>query len=380
MDVLHVTAACGGGVRRHLSLLVPALNRRGVSCGLLGFDNHAEADFAASMEAFRSWGIQAAHMNTDGGRLKALALGWLAVKAAIEAAHPRIVHLHAGWAGLLRTALRRRFPDVRIVYSPHAFTTGPAVPPLKRRLIRFMERHMGSVTDAFVFVGRQEWEDAVALGLPEERFHLAENGLPSSFLSQVGSASEARRALNIREVGQCFGVPCRLAPQKGLDCVLKALSMMPSESHPHHVFFCGDGPEHKRLQRLAAKLHVEERVTFMGHVPDLGRHLNAFDAVLLPSRYEGLSYAWLETLWLGVPLIASRIPPNCPREELRSTVQFFEPDDAQGLASCLSRQLGEPCRMEALARQASRLVRREFVLEDQVAKLARVYAELMASR
>ena len=159
--------------------------------------------------------------------------------------------------------------------------------------------------------------------------------------------------------------------------MLKALAQMPAESHPHHVYFCGEGSEHQRLQRLAAELQVEERITFMGNVPNLGRYLKAFDAILLPSRYEGLSYAWLETLWLAVPLIASRIPANCPREELRTLIQFFEPTDYQGLATCLERQLAEPCRMDAWAQEASRLVRREFAMEEQVAKLTRLYASLL---
>ena len=48
MRVLHITEACGAGVKRHLELIVPGLMTRGLSCGVLAFGNRIDADFQSA--------------------------------------------------------------------------------------------------------------------------------------------------------------------------------------------------------------------------------------------------------------------------------------------------------------------------------------------
>jgi glycosyltransferase involved in cell wall biosynthesis len=76
-----------------------------------------------------------------------------------------------------------------------------------------------------------------------------------------------------------------------------------------HLVLAGDGPERKRLEALARSLGVEERVRFLGAVPqsDLPRHYSNADALVLASSREGWANVLLESMACGTPVVASRV-------------------------------------------------------------------------
>jgi starch synthase (maltosyl-transferring) len=99
----------------------------------------------------------------------------------------------------------------------------------------------------------------------------------------------------------------RLHPQKGLDqgmrWVAKALDMGANLDWT----IVGDGPERRRLERLANELGVADRVHFVGWRSDVPAWLAASDLFLLPSRWEGMPNALLEAFAVGLPAVASDV-------------------------------------------------------------------------
>lgn len=376
LDVLHVTEACGGGVRRHLRLLIPALQARGVRCGLFAFGSRDEADFADDLSALAALGCDVSFRHHEGKGLGEYWGSWRALRALIAARRPRVLHLHAGVAGVLGRCGCRPYSDLRIVYSPHAFAFHPSLPRLRNCAVRGAERLLACNVDAYVFVGRSEIADANLLGLPPERFQLVENGLPDDYCATLLEPAVARYKLEIAPGTIAVGVPCRLVRQKGLGVFLSAFAQV-AEKHPAvQVLFCGDGPERENLQRQAASLGLSGRVRFLGTVPDLSRKLTAFDLAMLPSFYEGLSYVLLECLGAAVPLLVSDILANIPRPEFRECLETFRVGDVGDLALRLDYGLEHLELMRGKAQIGAELIRSEFMLSTQVDKLALLYKRL----
>lgn len=65
-----------------------------------------------------------------------------------------------------------------------------------------------------------------------------------------------------------------------------------------------------------------EKLTLWGQRPDVLRFYRSADAFVLPSRTEGMSLALLEAMAVGLPCMASDIPPN--RETLAGSGILFE--------------------------------------------------------
>jgi glycosyltransferase involved in cell wall biosynthesis len=107
----------------------------------------------------------------------------------------------------------------------------------------------------------------------------------------------------------------RLVPFKGVDDAITAVSL-PVAAPWRLVVLGSDDPaspdETRRLQALAERLGVTDRVHFGGHVADAGHWLAAFDALAVLTRKggrreparEGFGTSAFEAMLAGVPVVA----------------------------------------------------------------------------
>ena len=299
MRVLHITEACGAGVRRHLELIVPGLMARGVSCGVLAFGNRIDAGFQNAFAQTDFLRVQP----ISGSRLLHLPSYISLIRGACREWHPDVVHLHAFMAGFAGRMTGLPFTP-KIVYSPHSFSFHKPAGWMKRLAVRSAEKWLQYRTDAFALVGESEMLVARKLGVPETKLHLALNGLEDiPFLPR----SEARAALGIQPDELAAVAPCRLEPQKGLLPLLEAINLTNS---PCRLYVFGEGSLKEALNCFIATNQLHDRVRISPPRDDLRQLLRAFDIGILPSFYEGLSYSLLEMLLADLPVIASDIPAN----------------------------------------------------------------------
>lgn len=99
--------------------------------------------------------------------------------------------------------------------------------------------------------------------------------------------------------------------QKGFEDVLYGLERLHrrGESLPdYQLIIIGDGSEHDHLVSLTHKLNLDEHVVFIQALPheDVVALTKACDAVVLCSRFEGMSMFATETLALGNAVIYTR--------------------------------------------------------------------------
>jgi D-inositol-3-phosphate glycosyltransferase len=122
----------------------------------------------------------------------------------------------------------------------------------------------------------------------------------------------ARRRLGIDpRVGLLLTVG-RLTPQKGQDRIIQALPLIENDGRPLLMVVGGDeggDPERRRLQKLAAAVGVQERVTFCGSVAhrDLPVYYAAADIVVLASHYESFGLVGLEAMACGRPVVSTPV-------------------------------------------------------------------------
>ena len=99
-----------------------------------------------------------------------------------------------------------------------------------------------------------------------------------------------------------------LTASKGQELTLRAMARM-GTLFPHlRCQIIGEGPDRARLEALASKLGLGQRVRFLGRqsrvaVADAMRACSIF---VLPSRNEGLGCVYLEAMACGKPVIACR--------------------------------------------------------------------------
>ncbi|GAA3822155.1 glycosyltransferase family 4 protein [Nocardioides panacisoli] len=106
----------------------------------------------------------------------------------------------------------------------------------------------------------------------------------------------------------------RLVAHKRVDLVIR--TFFDVQLHPAndgrrlHLDIIGQGPERERLERIAAAMGLEDRVTFHGHVDEetKGRLLSRAAVHVCASDAEGWGQAVIDAAGYGVPTLARDVP------------------------------------------------------------------------
>ena len=194
---------------------------------------------------------------------------------------------------------------------------------------------------------------------------------PDIFAPRPGSRDTAR--------GFLIGYVGRLVPEKGVDLLLKAVTGL---GGVWRLAVVGAGPEQERLQALARRLGLADRVSFEGVIPStrMPAFYRELDVLVLPSRsqsnwVEQFGRVLIEAMACGVPVAGSdcgEIPHVVDDAGL-----IFPEGNAAALGECLARLMGDPGLWETLARQGRERVLAHFTQAQVAAQTVAVYRELV---
>lgn len=169
------------------------------------------------------------------------------------------------------------------------------------------------LTDALIVNSRAIREELARRALvPRRMVTVVENGVDTARFRPL--SDEERRAERARfgMRGTTIVVPGRISFQKNQISIVRALGRLsrrgalPADAV---VLFAGRQEASTRygtlLRAAIALTGTGDRVRFLGVVRDVERLIGAADAVLLPSHYEGLPNAVLESMATATPPIVS---------------------------------------------------------------------------
>lgn len=156
----------------------------------------------------------------------------------------------------------------------------------------------------------------------------------------LGDKAAARQALGLAPHGrQVIGTASRLQYVKGVDLLIEAAALLPTDKAPL-VLIAGGGDEAQQLQAQAQALGLDEtRMRFLGHIDSMPDFLAVLDLYVQPSRREGLPLAPLEALSAGVPVVMTQV--GGANEVRAAGGHIVAAADAPALAEGISRGLAQ---------------------------------------
>lgn len=215
---------------------------------------------------------------------------------------------------------------------------------LRRILYKALEKLAARFQACAIFPDEELRFMAVRDGLAREgRAFTVHNSVP--WLHEPGDKSERARVRGrLRLIPQQVAVSFigRLAPQKDVPSLLEAWAeIAPKDSHLRLVVV-GEGPERANLERLAARLGIQDSVHFLGFREDVRELLTASDVFVMPSLWEGQPLSLLEAMAAGLPVVATDIKGI--RGTVRNEIEaiLVAAGNPAELASALERVTSDP--------------------------------------
>ena len=167
----------------------------------------------------------------------------------------------------------------------------------------------------------------------------------------------------------------RVSLEKGVDTLLKSLEYLSSDVH---VLVIGSGTrDMESLIHSQASKHPN--LHFLGYKPrsECLKILAGSDALVLPSRFEGMPTVLLEAMALKIPIVATKIPGVLDVVN-DSCAILIQPDDPKALAEAINNCLsGYP---EKYISTAYERVREEFNWDVVSGKYVKLYVDLLCGR
>ena len=271
------------------------------------------------------------------------------------------VAFHAQWQTVGASVLARALFDRprRIVCAAHGrellFNPATGYPGLGAAYDRLRQTLLHQV-DVFLPVSHYTADLLHERGVPPGRTHVVPNGTdPDCFRPHDDTSLRQRLGLADRSLLLTVG---RLVRRKGIDTVLRALPTIIQACPDVAYVIAGTGPDRARLEQLATRIGIRERVRFVGDIDHnrLPLYYSAADLFVMPARQdppdvEGFGLVFLEANACGTPVVGTcsggipdavqdgetglLIPPDAPDALAEATLYVLT---TSGVAETLGRQ------------------------------------------
>ena len=304
LKILEILEPSGGGSGRHFIDLCGGLASRGHSVTAIYSPRRADDRFVEELAALRLDAIVPVSMRRVPSPSDFRA--WRQIGRIVHNRGPfDVVHGHSSKAGAL---MRLHIPGTRPrrVYTPHAFRTmDPTLGKGARTAYGLIEGLFGRfLSDSVICVSDDEYHYAAdVLGIPQRLLSTVVNGAATP---PSGARDAVKARLGLRPDSFAFGFVGRLSSQKAPERVIDAFRRVVSERPDAELAIIGSGELEDEVKIQIMEAHLSERIHLAPDVPG-AEAMQAFDALVMPSRYEAMSYVMLEAAAAGLPMVLSDV-------------------------------------------------------------------------
>jgi L-malate glycosyltransferase len=220
-------------------------------------------------------------------------------KAALEVAkivkkeNISVIHAHflrENYIAILVKLLTRK---IEVIWTYHVNV------PMKPHIV-FLNKIFTTFNKKVIAVSNFMKRELIKKGINPTKIQVIYNGikLNSFLISDTKNKSYVKMAI----IG-------RLSPEKGHEFLFKSLYELKNRepNMKWSLDVVGDGELSHQLQHLTKTLELEEHIHFLGYVNNVTEYLNEVDIVVIPSENESLSFAAIEAMATGKPIICTNV-------------------------------------------------------------------------
>lgn len=208
-----------------------------------------------------------------------------------------------------------------------------------------------------------------SFGLSASTFQVAPLPVDPTRFSRSRVDRDVRQELGLSSSDFVVITVARLVAWKRIDAVIRAIARTRQRLI---LIVVGDGPDRHRLQSLAQRLELDDRVRFVGR-QDPPPYLAAANLFALPSLIESFGLVYIEAMMMGLPCIGSRHDPptvlSAASEVISDGDYGFCVDTEDELLARIEALAGDPQRCAAVGDRARAIALDRFTPDAYVRQL-----------
>ncbi len=258
-----------------------------------------------------------------------------------------LIYSHYWLSGLVGEWIKYRF-ELPLVHTYHTlgFLKNRVLEGKEHRYRNTAEKHLSGVADAIISSSLEEKGNLTrTFHVPAEKLRVIYPGVNKELFCPLPEESQP----TCEKAESCLLYVGRIEPVKGLLDIVEAIQILKCKVPDLFRRIClkviGGGsekdmqsnPEIRRIHELLSQYGIEDRVRFLGSIPQ--EELKGFyaeaEALVVPSLYESFGLVVVEALACGTPVLVSKIGKMQTIVKDGHTGFSFRPNDPASLATCL---------------------------------------------
>lgn len=219
--------------------------------------------------------------------------------------HPEYAIIHGHWFSVVPAFAGIAHQYGRIVISHSHCTKSVGTKDISERIKESIKhlylRKLEGVSDYCFACSRP----AGAWLFPNKPFKVLNNAIDTErFSFNDAVRADVRKELQLENYF-VIGTVGRIMHQKNPQGIVEIFRAIHAARPDARLLWVGDGPLREEAKQLIAKYALQDAVIMTGVRPDVNRLMQAMDAFILPSFYEGLPVVAIEAQAAGLPCFLS---------------------------------------------------------------------------
>jgi len=209
-----------------------------------------------------------------------------------------IIHCHGRGASLYSRLVKLFSPDIKIIYTVHGFFP-ETVSPVVRHLYILLEKVLFYYTNYVIHVSLSEKERFLKYIKPSRPsccLYIPNYITASDVTDRALPVTLNHSTVNLIYIG-------RLGHEKGIDILIDAMPLL--RKYPVKLWIIGYGPLEESIKDSIARSAIQEQISLLGKYDGASSFLRYFDAIVIPSRFEGMPFIGLESMIQQMPIICT---------------------------------------------------------------------------
>jgi len=302
------------------------------------------------------------------GRMDVKAL--FEIKNFMKTENIDVIHSH-GYKSDIYGFIASKMSGKPIISTLHGWTGETFNVRLYERLDRWVIRRM----DHLVPVAPSIMDKVTRMGLNGGRVTFIPNGIDTVKFNPIGGETSLREEFGFNGHSVVIGTVGRLSREKDHSSLIGAFGRVSLTCPDVRLLIVGEGDLKDELRSKAQSLGVGKKIVFAGFRSDMVSIYKSMDIFVLPSLTEGLPLVLLETMSMGLPVIASQVG-GIPYVINKNAGIMIPPASPEILEEALRCLVNDESLRKEFGRNARERISSSFSLDSFCKKYIDLYEDL----
>jgi glycosyltransferase involved in cell wall biosynthesis len=285
-----------------------------------------------------------------------------------------IVHAHDYKTDILTTLISRSI-KIPTMTTAHGWITNTA----KSKLYTFVGKNCFRFFDKVIAVSPKIHRTIASFGVRSDRLELIYNAIVAeNYVREDYTPGYLRQRFDIPAHYKIIGNIGRISPEKGQKDFVRAAAKLLARRGDLAFILIGNGPDTEEVKSLANELNISKSVFFTGHEEEIRPVYRDLDLFALTSYTEGFPNVVLESLCMGVPVLATDVGGTADIVSNQKTGMLVEAGKVEQIVEGLNYLLDNPEHAMKMVENGKQKIMANYEFAIRVQKIEALYESMVS--